>query len=95
MKRTTYLKIMGLGWCAPQFLVMSPFVLLAITCGYLEDFFTWTRVNAEAVSGRIGNALYPPLWWPSHRYLNELNEIRSAKQKEAVDKLHNNRKEVI
>lgn len=88
MKRTTYLKIMGLGWCTPQFMFMAPFVLVAVVCGLFEDLFTWARMEAEVLSAKVGNTLYPPAWWPSHRYLNELNEIRAVRRQEAVDRLH-------
>lgn len=88
MKRTTYLKIMGIGWCIPQFVIIAPFAIVAILCGYTADFFVWIEGKAAALSAKVGTALYPPAWWPSHKYLDELNEIRVARHKEAVDRLH-------
>lgn len=88
MKRTTYLKIMGVGWCAPQLFAIAPFAIAAILLAYAADFFVWLEGKATALSAKVGTALYPPAWWPSHKYMNELDEIRAVWREEQVDRLH-------
>ena len=88
MKRTTYLKVMGVGWCIPQFVVIAPFALTAIAIAYVADLFVWLEGKATNVSAKVGTALYPPSWWPSHRYMDELEKIRAERRRETVDRLH-------
>jgi hypothetical protein len=88
LKREKKVMWIGLAWCAPFFLVAAPFILLAFACDYMAIAVDWIHGKMEKLSEWVGDKLTPPPWWPSHKYLAELNEIRAQRRKEYVDRMH-------